>query len=401
MVELLEFPQQRTHAGSSKPINEEHIKNKLLIKINPEFRDLLPPLREDEYKGLEESILREGCRDPILLWDNVIIDGHNRHEICSKHEVRFNTKRITFESDVHARVWIRRTQLKERRNLSDADRIKVAICLKDDLEEIARDNSKSNLMQFQTTDNQHSSDSSVRKSRTIETDQETRKRWNDNCVNAQIAKAAGVSTAKVFRYKEIMEHGTPEEIEAVESGQAKIRPTYDKMVERHKAESTASCFPQDKYRVVYADLYERDDSSVGWSPKMLTAKMYDVAMKSFLDEEAVCFLWTPPNYLMETLKVMKCWGFNYSTAFVLENNENAYEIHNALDHMFVLVGDKNGCLPDIKQRFSSVLDKEKYSTNRVMKFRHLIEEMYKEGNKIEFFPEQEALGWDQYQEEAL
>ena len=125
-----------------------------MIKINPEFRDLLPPLREDEYKGLEESILREGCREPILLWDNVIIDGHNRHEICSKHEVRFNTKRITFESDVHARVWIRRTQLKERRNLSDADRIKVAIYLEDDLEEIARENSKSNLMQFQTTDNQ-------------------------------------------------------------------------------------------------------------------------------------------------------------------------------------------------------------------------------------------------------
>lgn len=197
-----------------------------------------------------------------------------------------------------------------------------------------------------------------------------------------------------------MEHGTPEEIEAVESGQAKIIPTYDKMIDRHKAESTASCFPQDKYRVVYADLYERDNSSVGWSPKMLTAKMYDVAMKSFLDEEAVCFLWTPPNYLMETLKVMKCWGFNYTSSFVVES-EPVRGNHNSLDHMFVLVGKKNGCLPDIKQRFSSVLDKEKYSTNRVMKFRHLIEEMYKEGNKIEFFPEQEALGWDQYQEQKV
>lgn len=192
---------QRTHAGSAKPINEEHIKNKLLIKINPEFKDLLPPLREDEYKGLEESILREGCREPILLWDNVIIDGHNRHEICSKHEVRFNTKRINFESDIHARVWIRRTQLKERRNLSDADRIKVAICLEGDLEEIARENSKSNLMQFQATDNQQISECSVLNTRTMETPQESQKRRNDNRVNAQIAKAAGVSTAKVFRYK--------------------------------------------------------------------------------------------------------------------------------------------------------------------------------------------------------
>ena len=61
------------------------------------------------------------------------------------------------------------------------------------LEEIARENSKSNLMQFQTTDNQQPSDCSVRNSRIIETTQESQKRRNDNRVNAQIAKAAGVS----------------------------------------------------------------------------------------------------------------------------------------------------------------------------------------------------------------
>ncbi|MFT5318417.1 MAG: N6-adenosine-specific RNA methylase IME4, partial [Chlamydiales bacterium] len=230
-------------------------------------------------------------------------------------------------------------------------------------------------------------------------DKESQDRRNKNRVNAQLAGIAGISTAKVFRYKEILEHGIPEEVAAVESGKAKICPTYDKMLERHRIEASFSEFPKEKYRVVYADLYERDlDSGLGWTPKRKTIDIRNIPMKGFLELEAVCFLWSPPNYLMETLKIMKLWGFEYSTAFVLEN-EPFRELHNSMDHIFVLVGEKGGCKPDIKERFSSILDKHKYSTDRVMKFRHLIDGMYKEGNKIEFFPERQALGWDKYQEQ--
>jgi hypothetical protein len=89
-------------------------------------------------------------------------------------------------------------------------------------------------------------------------------------VNAQLADLAGVSTDKVFRYKEILEHGTPEEIAEVESGEVKIRPTYDKMLARSRKETSAVSFPQEKYRVVYSDFYERDDSILGWTPKRKT-----------------------------------------------------------------------------------------------------------------------------------
>lgn len=118
-------------------------------------------------------------------------------------------------------------------------------------------------------------------------------------------------------------------------------------------------------------------------------------MKGFLEDSAVCFLWTPPNYLTETLIIMKKWGFEYASSFVVES-EPVRDCYNSLDHMFVLVGEKNGCIPDVKQKVSSVLDKEQYSTDRYMKFKHLIEDLYQEGNKIEFFPEKETLGWDKY-----
>ena len=52
------------------------------IRINDGFKKLIPPLLDEEYALLEASILREGVRDALLAWKDVLIDGHNRYEIC-------------------------------------------------------------------------------------------------------------------------------------------------------------------------------------------------------------------------------------------------------------------------------------------------------------------------------
>ena len=69
-----------------------------IMKIDAEFQSLIPPLTFEEKKMLEESILNEGCRDAIVLWGDTIIDGHNRYEICTKHEIPFETVNREFES---------------------------------------------------------------------------------------------------------------------------------------------------------------------------------------------------------------------------------------------------------------------------------------------------------------
>ena len=54
--------------------------------IDPEFRDKIPPLTEDEFTLLEENILSDGAVfSPLIVWDGTILDGHNRHEIIQKH----------------------------------------------------------------------------------------------------------------------------------------------------------------------------------------------------------------------------------------------------------------------------------------------------------------------------
>ena len=59
------------------------------LMVDPEFKKLTFPLTADEYARLEKSILEEGCRDPLVIWkwNSVILDGHNRYEICTKHNI--------------------------------------------------------------------------------------------------------------------------------------------------------------------------------------------------------------------------------------------------------------------------------------------------------------------------
>jgi len=53
--------------------------------IDREFHDLIPSLTSEELILLEESIIKEGCRDPLVIWQDIILDGHNRYEICNRH----------------------------------------------------------------------------------------------------------------------------------------------------------------------------------------------------------------------------------------------------------------------------------------------------------------------------
>ena len=87
------------------------------IIIDDEFKRLLPPLDAKTYLSLEQSILDYGCMNPLVLWNNVLIDGYNRYEILTKHDLPFNTTSLEFGSRDEAIIWIISTQV-SRRNLT-------------------------------------------------------------------------------------------------------------------------------------------------------------------------------------------------------------------------------------------------------------------------------------------
>lgn len=105
------------------------------VCIDEEFRQLIPPLSAEEFAQLEANILRDGCRDALVVWSErgelppVIIDGHNRYTICRKHDLPFETIAYVFSSRNDAREWIIRNQF-GRRNLSAFTRAELALKLK-------------------------------------------------------------------------------------------------------------------------------------------------------------------------------------------------------------------------------------------------------------------------------
>ena len=90
------------------------------LKIDPEFAEKIPPLTPEEFEQLEANILAEGTvLNPLIVWNGVIVDGHNRYMIIQAHpEISFTTHEKEFADRYEAIIWICRNQL-GRRNLTD------------------------------------------------------------------------------------------------------------------------------------------------------------------------------------------------------------------------------------------------------------------------------------------
>ncbi len=101
------------------------------ITVNEELLAYIDPLTPEEHAALERSLLAEGCRDALVLWGEVLVDGHNRYGICQKHGIAFNTlQNSSFKSidDVH--LWMIDQHL-GRRSVSDFQRGVLALRKKD------------------------------------------------------------------------------------------------------------------------------------------------------------------------------------------------------------------------------------------------------------------------------
>jgi hypothetical protein len=89
------------------------------IKIDPEFRDLIPPLSEVELEQLHINISNRGCLTPLVVWkeEGILLDGHNRYAFCKKCDYDYDVKELKFASREQAKIWVIENQL-GRRNIS-------------------------------------------------------------------------------------------------------------------------------------------------------------------------------------------------------------------------------------------------------------------------------------------
>ena len=87
------------------------------IILDAEFQGLLPALDKETYRLLEENLFEHGCLSPLVLWEGILIDGHNRYQICTEHNIPFSTIDKEFDSRAEVVIWIISNQI-SRPNLT-------------------------------------------------------------------------------------------------------------------------------------------------------------------------------------------------------------------------------------------------------------------------------------------
>ncbi|TCL60540.1 hypothetical protein EDD76_102238 [Kineothrix alysoides] len=84
----------------------------LTFRIDTEFSELIQSCDTAYYTNLEEDIFNNGCHEPLLTWNSLIIDGHKRYGVCQKWNIPFDVKQMEFRERMDAISYICSTQLK-------------------------------------------------------------------------------------------------------------------------------------------------------------------------------------------------------------------------------------------------------------------------------------------------
>lgn len=179
------------------------------IQINDVLRDYIEPLTAAERSALERSLLAEGCRDALVLWNDVLVDGHNRYSICQQHGIPFKvTQNTSFKDMEDVMLWMIDNHL-GRRSVSDFQRGVLALRQQEILakrEQVVKEQAKAEDAAIAPPDPEAEEPAPPK----------TKAKRED------IARAARLSANTLGQIEKITRSATPELVEAVRSGTISI-----------------------------------------------------------------------------------------------------------------------------------------------------------------------------------
>ena len=366
-----------------------------MITIDSEFKSLIPPLSTEEYALLEANLIADGCRDPLVLWNNTIVDGHNRHEICTKYGLAFNTVAIEFEGKPQARIWMRANQI-GRRNLSSVWSVDLALGNKADLAEIGAAKYR---------------DTVGRPSETIviNIDNDYSPKHN---TQAEIAKAAGVSTGTVAM-AEIVMREAPEIWEKAKAGELTIGGAHTQVKtilklrareEEVKAQKQAIykeeiLSPSGLFDVIsidppwaYGREYDPDGSRVASPyPEMTQAQLLEIELPTKPD--SVLFLWCTHQFFFDAKNLLDNWGFTYKAVMVWDKERMGMGSWLRMQCEFCLVGIKGNPVWDNTTHRDIIREARREHSRKPESF-YLAAENITAGRRLEYFARSAHNGWE-------
>ncbi|WP_115046805.1 plasmid replication/partition related protein [Xanthomonas arboricola] len=196
------------------------------IVVKEELKAYIDPLTPDEHEALERSLLAEGCRDALVLWGDVLVDGHNRYGICQKHGLPFQTvqnPRFQSMQDVH--LWMIEQHL-GRRSVSDFQRGVLALRKREIL--AARQRSQRDAdaaAEAPTVADDDQPAAGIDHGATQAATDSDSPPWEESSTpvsRAELAREARLSNNQVVMIERIHKQAAPEVVQAVKAGEISI-----------------------------------------------------------------------------------------------------------------------------------------------------------------------------------
>ena len=372
------------------------------LEFHP-LANIFPLLESYEFAGLVDDIRKHGLHEPIVVYEDKILDGRNRYRACIDAGVECRFETYTGDDPISYVV----SNLR-RRHLDESQRAMVA----------------AKLATLKRGDNQHSPIG--------ETSQ------------AKAAELLNVGKRSVERAAEVRDHGAPELVYAVEQGAVSVSAAADVAVlpqgqqreivargekeilraalairarkgEQRRAERITKIVEISKgntplhlgqtFPIILADppwRYEHQLFSGTWKdiedhyPTLTLEEICALPVAEIASENALLFLWVPAPKLAESFKVIEAWGFDYRTGLVWVKPSIGMGNYVRQKHEHLLIARRGEIpMPAPADRPVSVFEAPRREHSRKPDEAYeMIERMYPELPKIELFARNTRPGWD-------
>jgi N6-adenosine-specific RNA methylase IME4 len=369
------------------------------VKINQEFKNLIPPLSEDEYNQLEQNCIAEGIRDSLVTWQGTLIDGHNRYEIATKHNLPYKTIDKEFYNENDVIEWIIYNQF-GRRNLSNYQRSVLALRLEPIFQEKAKENQKGGKGGILLSLNSE-------KATAIDKYKE-------------MAKVAGVGHDTIAKVKKIEQEAAPEVKQKLLIGEMSINEAYqDIKKEKAKIERTeyiekqrqdiqagTHTLPAGKFEVIcidppwnYKTQYDAGGRRVANPyPEMTQEELKQLTIPA--SDDCIMFLWTTHKFIFDAKELLDHWGFSYRNILVWNKEQIGMGDLFRMQCEFCLIGIKGKPILNNNHTHRDIFTETRREHSRKpQKFYDMVEELCI-GRKLDYFSRDHKKGWEVYGNET-
>ena len=378
------------------------------MEIDNEFRNYIRPLSSEEYEKLEASVLSEGIRDPLVVWQGILLDGYHRYKIAQGHGLEYKTVEVELPDRDAAKEWILVNQL-GRRNLTEQEASYYRGKLYSARKQSHGGDRKSSCQNVNLIGTAEELGSQYGVSeRTIIRDEQFSKAVDKvadeigaEARNAILSGQAKVPKERVEQLVEINQEA-PELVEPILRGEIAIKEAERIIRRRDRIESTP-VIPDGKYNVIYADppwKYDFGFDIHGAADRhyhtMTIEELCELPIADLSEDNAVLFMWVTSPKLFDAKKVIDAWGFDYKTSFIWDKVKHVMGHYNSVRHEILLVCVRGSFPKQNNTLHDSVISIERTDehSEKPEYFRKLIEEMYPNSKKIELFARKKSEGWD-------